>query len=301
MEYISRMMNSIAIPFLALITCASTGSYDFNGKIALVTGGNRGIGLGITTQLLRNGVKGVTMVSVNETRGSKAVRLLTEKFGSGKVIWLRADVSDERELEEAFNASIAHWGALDIVVNNAGVSDEPHPVRLINVNSVGVVQGTILGFRYMSVAKGGRGGVVVNVASIYGIDPSLIIPVYSGTKAFVIGLGRSFGSQLYYNHNKVRVMTVCPGVTNTDLISDESIMTSTTNEFLPGLTEIGYVGSKFLYKQTPDNVGKAVVVMLNNGDSGSVWVSEYDQPPYEVEFPDRKSMKKSSFIDQLFD
>ncbi|XP_031356639.1 15-hydroxyprostaglandin dehydrogenase [NAD(+)]-like [Photinus pyralis] len=87
------------------------------------------------------------MVSVNETRGSKAVRLLTEEFGSGKVIWIRADVSDERELEEAFKVSTAHWGALDIVVNDAGVSDESNPVRVINVNAVGVMQGTILGFR----------------------------------------------------------------------------------------------------------------------------------------------------------
>ncbi|XP_031355780.1 15-hydroxyprostaglandin dehydrogenase [NAD(+)]-like [Photinus pyralis] len=243
------------------------------------------------------------MVSVNETRGSKAVRLLTEEFGSGKVIWIRADVSDERELEEAFKVSTAHWGALDIVVNDAGVSDESNPVRVINVNAVGVMQGTILGFRYMSVAKGGRGGVVINVASIMGIEPSFMTPAYSGSKAFVIGVGRSFGNQLYCNHNKVRVMTICPALTDTDLVKDESILASRSNEFIPGLKEMSLLQFESLYKQTPDNVGKAVVAMLNEGDSGSVWVSENEEPPYQVEFPDRKTMKKSSlstFFDHLF-
>ncbi|XP_031340932.1 15-hydroxyprostaglandin dehydrogenase [NAD(+)]-like [Photinus pyralis] len=295
------MIQRTAVPFLALLACARSGSYDFNGKIALVTGASRGIGLGITTQLLLNG--SVTMVSVNAARGNQTVQLLTEKFGSGKVIWLQGDVSDAEQLEEAFNASTSHWGGLDIVVNGAGVVDEPHPARLININALGVVQGTILGFRYMSIAKGGRGGVIINVSSIYGIDPISFVPVYSGTKAFVVGLGRSFSNPLYYYYNNVRVMTICPGITKTDILSKEQFMNGMSNKFLPGLNLIAYLGSWFIYEQSSDNVGKAVIVMLNDGENGSVWVSENEQPPYQVEFSNRRAMKKnklSSFFDQFF-
>lgn len=299
-------MRTIVIVLITTLACAnafpkSGRHYDVRGKIALVTGGNRGIGLSITTELLRNGVKGVSMIGVNPDKGKEAVDSLSKTFGPGKVISLIADVSNEKQFEDAFNASVAHWGGLDIVINNAGVVNENNPVVLTNINAVGVMHGTFLGLKYMSVAKGGRGGVVINLSSIYGIDHLFVSPVYSATKAFVLGLSRALGHQVYYDHNKVRIITLCPGLTKTDLLNKEPFMNAVNDAFKPGLKEMAYEVIEKSFLQSPDNLGKAAIILLKHGPNGSVWVAEDGQPPFEVEFPDRKSMKKQSVSHFVFE
>ncbi|KAB0792832.1 hypothetical protein PPYR_14791 [Photinus pyralis] len=291
----TKMLQTVIVVALTILACASSTSnhsYDFIGKFALVTGGNRGIGLGITSALLENGVKGVTMVHINPTRSKEAVDSLGAQFGQGRVIVLIADVSDEKQLEEAFKKSIAHWGGLDIVINNAGVVNENNPVRLTNINAIGVMHGTLLGMRHMSVAKGGRGGVVINISSIYGIDHLFASPVYSATKAYVLGLGRAFGHESYYDQTKVRVLTLCPGLTDTELLSKVPFKMGISNEFIPDLIEIAYALVDSSYLQSPHNLGRAVTVMLQCGASGSVWVAEDEQLPYEIDIPVRTAMKK---------
>lgn len=82
------------------------------------------------------------------------------------------------------------------------------------------MRGTLLGFKYMGKNEGGKGGVIVNIASILGLQPLSGCPVYVGTKHFVIGFDRSFGTQLYFDKTGVKVLTMCPGVTDTPLISE---------------------------------------------------------------------------------
>lgn len=83
-----------------------------------------------------------------------------------------------------------------------------------------VSRGTLLGFEYMGKDNGGRGGVIVNIASILGMQPLAGCPIYVGTKHFVVGLSRSFGTPFYYNRSGILVLTMCPGVTDTPLISE---------------------------------------------------------------------------------
>lgn len=72
----------------------------------------------------------------------------------------------------------------------------------------------------MGKNNGGKGGVIVNIASILGLQPLAGCPVYVGTKHFVIGFSRSFGSPYHFNQTGVKVMMMCPGVTDTPLISE---------------------------------------------------------------------------------
>lgn len=80
--------------------------------------------------------------------------------------------------------------------------------------------GTIHAMKVMGKDKGGKGGTVVNVASILGLQAAPSAPVYTGTKHFVIGLTRSFGHPFHYDRTKVRVMAMCPGVTTTQMVKD---------------------------------------------------------------------------------
>lgn len=92
----------------------------------------------------------------------------------------------------------------------------------------------------MGKDNGGRGGIIVNMASILGLQPLAGCPIYVGTKHFVIGFDRSIGTPIYYNRTGVKVLTMCPGVTDTPLISEAG------SRVLEGRADIGHVVAKEL-------------------------------------------------------
>lgn len=77
-----------------------------------------------------------------------------------------------------------------------------------------------MGFDYMGKHKKGRGGIIINVASIYGLQSAWACPIYCGTKHFIIGLNRCFSNEYYEKLTGVKVLTICPGVTDTEMISE---------------------------------------------------------------------------------
>lgn len=85
-----------------------------------------------------------------------------------------------------------------------------------------VVQGSLLGIKYMGKNNGKSGGVIVNIASILGLQEFVGCPVYTATKHFVVGLDRSFGKPYFYDLTGIKFLTMCPGVTDTPLISEAS-------------------------------------------------------------------------------
>jgi 15-hydroxyprostaglandin dehydrogenase (NAD) len=84
-----------------------------------------------------------------------------------------------------------------------------------------VVHGTLLALEnYIPKHKTGSEGVIVNISSIAGIKEFPTIPIYAGTKFAVMGMTKSFGDEAHYNRTKVKVLAMCPGVTDTPLISE---------------------------------------------------------------------------------
>lgn len=266
---------------------------DLQGKVALVTGGARGIGYEIIRELLTSGVKGVTLVDIDRLNGKKAARELNHMYGRGRVIFIPADVSKWDQFETTFKISIQHWNQLDIVVNNAAVFNENAWKLQIDVNVVGTLQGTFLGFEYMSKAKRGVGGTIVNIASVSGIDPVFYLPINSATKSFIIALGRSLGHEVYYDYNNVRIITLCPGITSTQSPDKLGFTQSLSTAFSPYVIDAALEATKMDKPQRANSVGKALVSVLNDGSNGSVWVAEDDEPAYEIVFPDRKAMRKN--------
>ncbi|CAH2010513.1 unnamed protein product [Acanthoscelides obtectus] len=102
-------------------------------------------------------------------------------------------------------------------------------------------------------------------------------------------LGRSFGSPYFYDLTGIRFLTMCPGVTDTPLISDANKFT--LNGF-PGLGQNLAEGLGDLPPQPTTNVAIGLIKMIKDGENGSVWVSEGNQPIYEVEIPDRLTLRK---------
>ncbi|KAJ9592842.1 hypothetical protein L9F63_015485, partial [Diploptera punctata] len=265
------------------------GKMDALQGVALVTGGVQGIGLGIVKQLLGNGIKGVSICDIKEKEGEAIVQQLQHKHGKDKVIFIKTDVSQEEQMRDAFKNTLQHFGSLDIVVNNAGICDEQQWRRAVAVNLNGSIQGNLLALDFMGKDQGGKGGVVVNVASTTGMGIAPFLPTYSATKHGIIGFTKSLSTEFVWETTGVRVMAVCPGFTETDLATKDGkcCLNTYRKEWLPQLTK---VLEQMEQQQKADCVGVAVVRMLREGKTGSIWIAE-DEEVYELNIPHYKQMR----------
>uniref|UniRef100_A0A3Q0RVQ3 15-hydroxyprostaglandin dehydrogenase [NAD(+)] n=1 Tax=Amphilophus citrinellus TaxID=61819 RepID=A0A3Q0RVQ3_AMPCI len=188
-----------------------------NGKTAVVTGAAMGIGKAIVEILLQNGAK-VAILDMNETIGHCLVETLTKEHGPDRAMFLFCDVESEDELKAAFQKTIETFGGIDILCNNAGVFNEVTWEKTITINLMGTIKGTYLALEHMNKLTGGRGGVIINVASMAGIGPLSCCPVYTATKHGVIGFTRSFAASVASGYG-IRINALCPGFVQTDLFS----------------------------------------------------------------------------------
>ncbi|KAF5286278.1 hypothetical protein FQR65_LT12718 [Abscondita terminalis] len=258
--------------------------FEIAGTIALVTGGISGIGLSVGKALLQNGLAGLAMADVDGINGKIVLQSVKEQYGHDKVIFIKLDVTDKKQFHDAFQHTISVFKNLDIVINSAVI---------VSVNSwereltIGTATGTLLAIeKYLPTFKSDTEGVVLNVASIYGLENYSTAPIYSAAKTGIIGLSRSFGTKHHYEKNQVRIMVLCPGFTETPFLQYSTV---TTTHTYPDMLEKDFPK---LYIQNVNNVSQTMIQMIKEGKNGSIWVSEDDQPPYEIEFLKREELKK---------
>ncbi|XP_071451819.1 uncharacterized protein [Hetaerina americana] len=257
---------------------------DVQGKVALITGGARGIGLACAKELLRKGCS-VAICDINALEGEVTHKALAAEFGPEQVIYIRGDITKDDQFEEAFKKTKHTFSGLDIVVNNAGIFDEKRYERMIAVNVTSTGRGTALAMKYLGKDNGGKGGVVVNIASVLGLKPYAGCPMYCATKHAIIGLSRTYGEPMYFNASGVRVVTVCPGMTATDMLHCDAAV-EMYNRYGIYIEDVA--------KQLPHCVGLGVAKVIAEASSGSVWIVEDGEPVYEVKIPDYSTYRKST-------
>ena len=193
------------------------------GRSALVTGGARGIGAAIATALAKAGAS-VMIADILEGRGRETAAELS-RLG-GKCEFVKLDVADDTQWGAAVDATVARLGGFDILVNNAGVEVTSLVVdlkaedirRMCEVNILGTALGMKHAFRAMRPGgDAGKGGAVVNVASVAATIAFPAISVYSGTKSAVDRMTRVAAMEAGKLGYGVRVNCVYPGLIATDM------------------------------------------------------------------------------------
>src|SRR5215469_12441288 len=194
---------------------------DLAGRTAFVTGAASGIGLGIASALSQAGVK-VMLCDIEEEALAKAISGL--KFTNADVDGVRADVSLKAELQVAADATVARYGRVHILVNNAGVGAGAGYGRWTDAS-----WNWVLGVNLMSVIWGieifgplieahGEGGQIVSTASIAGLIAGAG-PAYNVTKYGVVAL--SEGLRVTLAHRGIGVSVLCPGFIRTKIMNSE--------------------------------------------------------------------------------
>jgi len=199
---------------------------EFTGKVALVTGGSRGIGRAICQRLVRSGAWIAINHSASAEAADETLSLIRAEGGDGQIY--RADVSSYEETDAMFSAIEADRGPVDLLVTNAGIAsfqdDTEMPVelwrRIMSVNLDGTFHCVWRARQNMRARGDGR---IVCISSINGVAPSTIRPdrliAYGTSKSAVIGFARNcakaFGPE-------VRVNCVAPGLIDTEMTKDMS-------------------------------------------------------------------------------
>ena len=198
------------------------------GKIAIVTGGTRGIGYAIVNKYLENGATVILCGSKKET-AEEAVKKLKNENIDYKVDGIALDLSSPEDVKKAFEYVKDTYGSVDILVNNAGISareslydykyEDFKNILDLNVNSV---------FNCSQAAarimKEQNGGVILNTSSMVSIYGQPSGSGYPTSKFAINGLTKSLAREL--GKDNIRVNAVAPGITNTDMVASlpESII-----------------------------------------------------------------------------
>ncbi len=190
-------------------------------KVAIVTGGTRGIGYAIVKKFLENGAKVVLLGSRQETV-DKALALLKEENDSWEVSGACPNLLDEEEVAAVIEKVKEKFGRVDILVNNAGISDST-PIdqytstqftKVMNLN-VNAIMNAIM--PTVKIMKAQGGGVIINTSSMVSISGQPAGIAYPTSKSAVNALTWSLAREL--GPSNIRVNAVAPGITRTDMVA----------------------------------------------------------------------------------
>lgn len=193
---------------------------DIAGKVALVTGGSKGIGAGIAHTLAKVGAH-VVVVSRNLAEGEIVAAELRE-MGS-RASARQADVTDGKAVKAMVDSVVEEYGCIDILINNAGMNirkpllelEETEWDRVINTNLKGIFLVAQAVGRVMAKQKKGK---IINVASVAGVKVSPFLGVYGTSKAGVLYLTKSLAQELVKEN--VQVNSIAPSYIVTPMTSD---------------------------------------------------------------------------------
>lgn len=229
-----------------------------DGKIALVTGGSRGIGRAIALRLAEEGAKVAINYAGNQT-AAEEVKAIIEQHG-GTAMIVQTDVSDSTAAAEMVARVHEELGGLDILVNNAGITRDTLLVRMkdedfdavINTNLKGIYACTKAAAKFMTKQRSGR---IVNLSSVVGEIGNIGQTNYAAAKAGVIGFSKAAAKE--FAARQVTVNVVAPGFIDTDMTA---VLKDSIREKLIEGIPLGALGK-------PEHVADAVLFLVSDAAS----------------------------------
>ncbi len=227
-------------------------------KVAIVTGGNSGIGRATAVALAKEGVK-IAVAARRANEGEETVRLIKEAGSDG--IFIKTDVANENDVRSLVEKTVEKYGRLDYAFNNAGIEQSMIPLteqtveefdQIMNVN----VRGVWLCMKYEipELIKSG-GGAIVNMSSGAGVVGLPQFSLYVASKHAVLGLTKS--AALEYAKSGIRINAVAPGGVDTDMVERLTVGYKQWREMLTSMHPIGRLSN-------PEEIANAVVWLLSD-------------------------------------
>jgi 2-deoxy-D-gluconate 3-dehydrogenase len=217
--------------------------FSLEGRVAIVTGGNGGIGKAIACALASKGAS-IAVAARNQTKTAKAVKEIKESFGVS-VQGIEVDLLHEEQIDAMVKKVMEVLGRIDILVNNAGIAEGKKPQdvsindwdRVLNTNLQGAFLCARAVYPYMKARGGGK---IINIGSMASIFGSAFLPAYSASKGGIVQLTKSLA--VAWAPDNIQVNAILPGWYKTGL-GEEARKTDSTHEGrIASLTPMGRWG-----------------------------------------------------------
>jgi 2-deoxy-D-gluconate 3-dehydrogenase len=191
--------------------------FDLTGKVAIVTGGNGGIGLGMARGLAD---AGATIVIVGRNQPKSAAATEEIKKTGGKAIAIEADVTDRNAVKDVVAGTVREFGRLDILVNNAGINIRKPPQDLAaeewdSVISTNLTSAFLCSQAAHPAMRAAGGGKIINIGSMLSIFGASFAPAYAASKGGIVQFTRSCACA--WAADNIQVNAILPGWIDTEL------------------------------------------------------------------------------------
>ncbi len=216
--------------------------FDLKGRVAIVTGGNGGIGLGMARGLAGAGAR-VVIAARNADKSRAAVEDLAGR--GGEAVAVATDVADEGSVARLVQATLDRWGRLDVLVNNAGINIRK-PVHELALDEWRQVLDTNLTSAFLCskaaypAFKAAGGGKIINIGSMMSIFGAAFAPAYGSSKGGIVQLTKSMA--VAWARDNIQVNAVLPGWIDTDLTRNARREVTGLNESVLRRTPAGRWG-----------------------------------------------------------
>ncbi len=228
---------------------------ELSGRVALVTGGSRGIGRAIALKLASEGAHVAVNFNQNQLAAEEVVA--AAKVAGVDAIMVQGDIGTREGAEAAVKATVERWNRLDILVNNAGITRDQLIMRLseedwdavLDTNLKGAYLCSKLASRHMLRARWGR---IINISSVVGQMGNAGQANYAAAKAGLLGLTKSLARE--YSSKNITANAVAPGWIETDIVAG---LSEEARQYVLGQIPLGRYGE-------PEDVAGAVAFLVSD-------------------------------------
>ena len=231
-------------------------------SVVIITGGAAGIGKAAATAFAENGAQ-IVLSDVKKDRGEEVAQAIERR--GGKAIFVAGDISKASDVEKLIGAAVRAYGRIDCAFNNAGIEGklgstvdctEENFDRTIAVNLKGIW--LCMRQEIQQMMKQGKGGAIVNTASVAGLVGFANLPAYVASKHGVLGLTKT--AALEYAKAGIRVNAICPGVIHTEMMDRLTGKDPKAEKQFTDLEPVGRMG-------TPEEIAAAAVWLCSKSAS----------------------------------
>ena len=236
-------------------------SQKLANKVAVVTGASKGIGASIAKYLAAEGASVIVNYAKSQTEAENVVAEIVR--AGGKALAVKADVSNQEDIVRLFTATKNSFGAIDVLVNNAGIY-RPAPLaditpenfhQQVNLNVLGLLLTSQEAVKHFNA----DGGSIINISSVVSTLGIPEMAVYNSTKAAVDAITRTLAKELA--GRKIRVNSVNPGMVETEGLHETGFIQN--REHMQSITPLGRIGQ-------PEDIAPAVVFFASQDSS---WIT----------------------------
>ncbi|SPP85882.1 fat body protein 2 [Drosophila guanche] len=243
--------------------------FDWTGKNVVYAGSFTGIGWQMMMQLMQKKIKMIGIM--HRMENVEMMKKLQAENPAVKVVFMPMNLMDKLSIEQTMLKMGQMMGHIDVLINGEDVLLDKDVETTMGMNLTGMIMMTMSAMPYMDKTQMGMGGMVINLSSVYGLEPAPTFAVYAAAKHGVLGFTRSMGDKVIYQKTGVMFMAMCPGLTSTEMMAN--LRENVTWHHSESLVE----AIESAKRQMPEEAAMQMIKAMEMMKNGSMWLVNMGQ------------------------